>query len=82
MDATADGILVVVRVGVEVDIPLVWVGIDAEDDGEAGAGIAIADQREQQRRPHHPRGGARLVITDMRPQEEAEEGGCSGRSCV
>jgi hypothetical protein len=82
MDATADGILVVVRVGVEVDIPLVRVGINAEDDGEAGADITIADQREQQRRPRHPRGGAHLIITDVRPQEEAEEGECSGRSCV
>jgi hypothetical protein len=33
-----------VRVSVEVGIPLVRVGIDAEDDGEEGAGVATADQ--------------------------------------
>jgi hypothetical protein len=82
MDATADGILVVVRVGVEVGIPLVRVGIDAEDDGEEGVGVTTADQRAQQRRPHHPREGARLIVTGAWPQEEAEEGGRSGRSCV
>jgi hypothetical protein len=51
----ADGI---VRVGIEVSIPLV--GIDAED-GEEGAAVGTADQRAQQRRPRHPRGGAHLV---------------------
>jgi hypothetical protein len=39
LDATADGITLV-RVGVEVDIPLI--GIDAED-GEAGAAVRTAD---------------------------------------
>jgi hypothetical protein len=28
------------------------------------------------------REGARLVVIDARPQEEAEEGGRSGRNCV
>jgi hypothetical protein len=51
VDATGDGIL------------LVRVGIDVEDDGQEGAGVDTADQRVQQRRPHNPRGGARLVIT-------------------
>jgi hypothetical protein len=85
VDATADGIPLVrvgvVRVGVEVGISLVRVGIDAED-GEEGAGVGTADQRAQRRCPHHPRGDAHLVATDMRPQEEVEEGGRSGRSCV
>jgi hypothetical protein len=83
VDATADGNPLVrvgfERVGVEVGIPLVRVGIDAEDDGQEGAGVDTADQRAQQRHPCHPRGGARLVVTGMRPQEEAKEG---GRSCV
>jgi hypothetical protein len=42
VDATVDGILLV-RVGVEVGIPLVRVGIDAEDDGEEEVGIATTD---------------------------------------
>jgi hypothetical protein len=69
MDATVDG------------IPLVQVGINAED-GEEGAGVGTADQRAQQRRPRHPRGVTHLVATSARPQEEAKEGGRSGRSCV
>jgi hypothetical protein len=83
VDATADGIPLVrvgvVWVGVEVSITLV--GIDAED-GEAGAAVRTADQRAQQRRPHHWRGGVHLVATGAQPQAEAEEGGRSGRSCV
>jgi hypothetical protein len=83
VDATADGIPLVrvgvIRVGVEVGIPLV--SIDAED-GEEGAAVGTADQRAQQRRPRHPREGAHLVTTGARPQAEAEEGGRSGRSCV
>jgi hypothetical protein len=73
-----DGIPLV-RVGVEVGIMLI--GIDAED-GEAGAAVRTADQRAQQRRPCHLRGGAHLVATGARPQAEAEERGRSGRSCV
>jgi hypothetical protein len=42
----------VVRVGVEVGISLIQVGIDAED-GEEGATIGTADQRAQWRRPRH-----------------------------
>jgi hypothetical protein len=46
VDATADGIPLihggVVRVGVEVGIPLVRVGIDAEN-GEEGATVGTAD---------------------------------------
>jgi hypothetical protein len=78
MDATTDGIPLV-RVGAEVGITLV--GIDAED-GEAGAAVCTADQRTQQRRPHHLRGGAHLITTGARPQAEAKERGRSGRSCV
>jgi hypothetical protein len=85
VDATADGIPIVrvgvVRVGVEVGILLIWFGINAED-GEEGAAIGTADQRAQRRRPRHPRGGAHLGATGVRPQEEVEEGGRSGRSCV
>jgi hypothetical protein len=80
MDAMAEGIPLV-RVSVEVGIPLVRFGIDAKD-GEEGAGVGIDDQKAQRRRPRHPRGGVHLVATGARPQEEAEEGGCSGRSCV
>jgi hypothetical protein len=74
VDATADGIPLV-RVGVErviieVGILLVRFGIDAEDDGEEGASVDTADQRAQRRRPRHPRGGARLVATGARPQED------------
>jgi hypothetical protein len=47
VDATADVIplvwVSVERVGIEVGIPLVRVGIDAEDDGEEGANVATAD---------------------------------------
>jgi hypothetical protein len=78
VDATADGIPLL-RVGIEVGITLV--GIDVED-GEAGAAVRTADQRAQQRRPCHPRGGAHLIATGVRPQAEAEEGGHSGRNCV
>jgi hypothetical protein len=44
----------IVRVGVEVGIPLIRVSIDAKDDGEEGANIDTADQRAQRRCPHHP----------------------------
>jgi hypothetical protein len=63
VDATTDGIPLVrvgiVRVGVEVGIPLVRVSIDAEEDGEEGAGIDTDDQRAQRRHPCHPRGRKR-----------------------
>jgi hypothetical protein len=85
MDAMADGIplirVSVVRVSVEVGIPLVRVSIDAKD-GEEGATVSTADQRAQWQHPRHLRGGAHLVATDARPQEEAEKGGRSGRNCV
>jgi hypothetical protein len=78
VDATADGIPLlrvgIVRVGVKVGITVV--GIDAED-GEVGAAVRTAEA--QQRRPHHPRGGAHLIATATRPQAKAEEGGRSGR---
>jgi hypothetical protein len=85
VDAMVDGIPLVrvgvVRVGIEVGIPLVWFGINAED-GEEGATVGTTDQRAQRRRPRHPRGGAHLVATGARLQEEAKEGGRSGHSCI
>jgi hypothetical protein len=45
---------------------------DAED-GEEGASIATVDQRAQQRRPSHLRGGARLIISVAWPQEESKK---------
>jgi hypothetical protein len=55
VDATANGIPIL-RVGLKVGITVI--GIDAEDR-EVGAAVRAVEA--QQRRPHHPRGGAHLV---------------------